>query len=789
VPHRIGSATESPPRTGTPASAGPRRWPWALSSLLLLMLALRLWPHPPLRQSEPLSRVVLAEDGELLRMTTASDGQYRQWVPLERISPALVDAILLKEDRNFHRHPGINPVSLLRAARSTYSDGNRQGASTLSMQLARRLYHLNTRRIPGKLQQMALALWLEARYSKHDILEAYLNLAPMGGNIEGAEAASRIYFDKPASALSLAEALALAVIPQQPAQRARFGPALQNARLRLLAEWRRVHPDDPRNASLTDLPLHARRREQLPFRAPHLSEYLLASRDGDELRSTLSWPLQQQLEGLVHPYIAQHRDRGIENAVALLLDSRDHSVKALVGSADYFSEEIHGQVNGVRAQRSPGSTLKPFLYGMAIDQGIIHPMSILKDAPSAFGYFQPENFDHKFAGPLTAQDALIRSRNIPAVWLAGQVRQPSLYGLLQRAGVRNLRPEEHYGLGLSLGGGELSPEELAQLYLMLASAGVLHPVRYLQDQPDASGPALLTPQAAFMVRDMLRHNPRPDGLDTSQLRGRHWPVAWKTGTSWGFHDAWSAGLVGPYVLVVWIGNFDGRGNPAFIGQQAAGPLFFRIADALPLALPDATPEPDLPPDGVTRIEVCSASGDLPNRWCPQTRPTWYIPGVSPIRISTLHRPVTIDTRTGRAACPPYDPHYTHEEVFEFWPTDLQRLFIAAGLPRRMPPDPARDCRTMPMGAGDGEAPRIRSPLTQVTYSLRLSQPQESIALSASAASDARMLYWFADRSLLGEAAPQSYLSWRPRKSGTYRLRVSDDQGRSAERMVRVEFLP
>lgn len=763
-----------------------KRCLFGLGLFALLLLALRLWPHAPLREAAPLSRVVLAENGELLRMTLASDGQYRLWLPLERIAPAMIDALLLKEDRYFYRHPGLDPGALLRAAMATYGGGMRQGGSTLSMQLARRLYGLNSRQIPGKLQQIALALWLEARHSKHDILEAYLNLAPMGGNIEGVEAASRIYFGKSAEQLSLSEALALAVIPQQPG-RGQFGPSLQKARLLLMKQWRSEHADDPRNAGLLELPLQARTRQQLPFRAPHLSEQLLASHSGAELQSTLDLRLQTRLEKLIEQFVSDHRRQGVRNATAILVDSRDQAVKALVGSADYFDAGIHGQVNGVQARRSPGSTLKPLLYALALDQGLIQPMSIIKDAPSAFGDFQPENFDGKFAGPLTAQDALIRSRNVPAVWLASQLDKPSLHGLLQRAGIQRMREEEFYGLALALGGGEMTPAELARLYLLLASDGRLRPLRWTREERSEPGAQLLSPQAAFMVRDMLRHNPRPDGLP-ADARGRNWPVAWKTGTSWGFHDAWSAGLVGPYVLVVWIGNFDATPNPAFVGIKTAAPLFFRIADALPLALPEVQATVDRPPAGVTRVEVCAASGELPNRWCPQTRKTWYIPGVSPIRVSDLHRPVMVDRLTGKAACPPFDPATSELQVFEFWPSELQRLFAAAGLPRRTPPDAQRDCRVQ-AAINLQDVPRITSPLTQVTYSLRLSQPQESIALSANAASDARTLYWFADHSLLGQGTPQSALQWRPDRSGQYQIRVSDDQGRSASRALRVEFLP
>jgi len=763
------------------------RWTAALAVAALCLLGLRLWPHPPPGAGIPRSRMVLAEGGELLRLTLAADGQYRVPAPLAAVAPSLVDALLLKEDRAFYRHPGVNPWALARAALRTYGGGARQGGSTLTMQLARRLYGLDTRRIPGKLRQIALALWLEARYGKAEILQAYLDLAPMGGNIEGVEAASRIYFGKPAAELSLGESLALAVIPQDPNLRGRFGPDLQRARLSLLRQWRARHPQDARNAIGLELPVQAATRRQIPFRAPHASEQLLAAHGEPVLGTTLSLPLQTLLERQIARYVRERRGAGIENAAAILVDTRTREVKALAGSADYFSRPLSGQVNGVRAQRSPGSTLKPFLYALALDEGLIHPMSILRDAPTAFGTFQPENHDGSFAGPITAQQALVRSRNVPAVWLAQRVRNPSLHGLLQRAGVRNLKPEGHYGLALALGAGEVSPEELARLYLALAGDGRLQALRYLKDEPATSGPALFSPQAAYIVRDMLRHNPRPDGLPPDG-RGRDWRVAWKTGTSWGQRDAWSAGIAGPYVLVVWTGNFDGRGNAALVGQRAAAPLFFRIVDALRIARPRDADPPDPPPDGIRVVQVCRASGDLPNRWCPETRATWFIPGVSPIRVSTLHRPVMVDTRTGLAACPPFDPLTTREEIREFWPSDLLQLFRLAGLPRRAPPEPAPGCAA-PLGPAAGAAPRILSPLEGATYSLRLSQPGTQLTLSAAADSDAARLYWFAGPALIGETAPQQPLAWRPARAGAYDLRVTDDRGRSVVQPLRVEFLP
>jgi penicillin-binding protein 1C len=323
-------------------------------------------------------------------------------------------------------------------------------------------------------------------------------------------------------------------------------------------------------------------------------------------------------------------------------------------------------------------------------------------------------------------------------------------------------------------------EELAELYAMLANDGVLHRLRVDSAVAQDEGVRLLSPEASFMTLDVLRRNPRPDGDGMVPARTR-WPVAWKTGTSWGFRDAWSAGIVGPYVLVVWVGNFDGRGNPAFIGVDAAAPLFFRIADALNLARADEVPAAPVPPAGVSRIAVCTGSGDLPNAACPHTVDTWYIPGKSPIRVSQLHRAVAIDTQTGDAVCPPY-PAATRLEVFEFWTSDMLELFQKAGMPRRTPP-PLPDCAA----ADDADAPRISSPLRNVSYALGR-QSSEQITLDAGVSADVRRVFWFDGRALIGaRSVSDGAMPWRPETPGVHLIRVVDDQGRSAERDVDVQF--
>jgi len=758
-----------------------------IASLPAVLLIIRLYPHPPLRDLAPESTSIWSADGQLLRATLAADGQYRLWTPLNEMSPVLAGAFRLKEDRWFYWHPGVNPISLLRAARSTWLGEGRQGGSTLTMQLARLIYHLNTKTPGGKLKQSAAALWLEARYSKRSILEAYLNLAPFGGNIQGVGAASRIYFGKPPSEIDLGEAITLAVVPQRPAARAGRGVRQSGflaARTELANAWRNGRGPTDSDRRQLELPVLAQPDAGLHMAAPHFTDAILRANPSlsGRIDTTLDAGLQRLVERQMDRYLNQFGERGIRNAAALLVDSRDMSAKSWVGSADYTNQEIHGQINGVLTKRSPGSTLKPFIYALALDQGVLHPRTVLRDAPTSFGPFTPENFDGNFIGPIPAQDALIRSRNIPAVWVATQLRQPDLYQFLQSAGVGNMKPESYYGLALALGGGEVTMEELAGLYAMLANQGVLQPIRTLASEARRGQVRLLSPEASFIVLDMLRHNPRP-GEDGSLAPPGRWPVAWKTGTSWGFRDAWSAGVVGPYVLVVWIGDFEAQGNPSFVGADAAAPLFFRIADALNLQKPDEIAKPPEPPPGVSRVAVCAASGDLPNKYCPQTVETWYIPGKSPIRVSQLHRAVEIDIGTGRPACPPYAPNATRQEVFEFWPSDMMKLFREAGMPRRKAP-------AMPDCAVDDSsgAPRIATPLRGVTYTLRHKSGAETIPLEASTEADVDSVFWFDGAALIARSTvAHGAIPWTPAADGIHLVRVIDDHGRTAERDVAVRF--
>ncbi len=802
-------------------------------TLAAILVTLRLVPHPPLRDSAPTSRALYSADGTLLRLTLASDDQYRVWTPLERIDPRLVEAVKLYEDRGFAWHPGVNPASLARGAWSTWRGGARRGGSTITMQLARRLYRIDSRTLPGKLRQVAAALWLEARYSKHDLIEAYLNLAPYGSNIEGAQAASLVYFGKRADALLLPEALALAVIPQNPNRRgtevraaaataattaatiaaqmscgstcdsaapglsaaSAWPIALSAARARLWALWAPRHPQDatPSTTAALALPLQLRSTRLLPFGAPHAVQSAMArvpaTPGTSETTLSLHAPTQAAVERAIRQFVATRKGLGIHNAAALLVDTNTMRVRAWVGSANWADAAIDGQVNATTAKRSPGSTLKPFIYGLAIDQGVLHPRSVLKDAPTAFGTYSPENFDGRFEGPITARDALVRSRNVPAVQVASRLANPNLYEFLKSAGVSQMKSEQHYGLALTLGGGEVTMEELATMYAMLGNAGELRPLAFTagSTSPPTSTPArrLLSPEAAFITLDMLHANPRPDtGLPAFPR------VAWKTGTSWGFRDAWTAGVFGSSVLVVWVGNFDGSSNPALVGVQTAAPLFFNIVDSLRAQNLDPGEPARAAPANLARVQVCAASGDLPNDDCKDLATTWFIPGKSPIKVSTLHRAVWVDDATGRAVCGVRE--HAHREVFEHWGSDMLQVFAQAGMPRRVPPAAARCGSSSSGSSGDGaqaegDGPQIVSPLRGANYVLRL---KDATALTLRAnASRAGTVYWFADSAYLGSAPAGKDLPWSPPAAGRYTLSAVSAAGTADTREVSVEFAP
>ncbi|NOV30178.1 penicillin-binding protein 1C [Methylomonas sp. ZR1] len=736
---------------------------------LLIWLAQGFSPQPLLVNRANGSYVVTDNDGRLLRLSLTSDEKYRLWTPLAELPQSLQDATLHYEDRWFYQHPGINPVSLLRAVWSSLiTQDRRMGASTLSMQLARQRWRLKTDTVDGKLKQMAYALWLERHFTKTALLEAYLNLAPYGANIEGAGAAAWVYFHKPVSALNQDEARALALIPQNPHARAPMNPA---ARQRLHLAWQAAYGNDPGFDRLW-----FRSRKELPFGAPHFAERLHSLHpESATLSSTLDGTVQALSEELLGGFLRQHRLQGVANASVMVVHVPSMAVLGYVGSADYFNADIHGYVNGLKSPRSPGSTLKPFIYAQAITQGLITPDTRLKDTPLRLGDYQPENFERNFYGPLSATEALVRSRNIPAISLLAQLQKPTFHQFLLQAGINIPKQAANYGLSLAIGGAEISMEDLMKLYGMLANAGELRELRWLNQEDQPAGKPLLTPESAFLVGEMLESNPRPQRSFGGRSFGRQRAVAWKTGTSSGLKDAWAIGVMGDLLVGVWAGNFDGSPNRHLVGRELLGPLLFDILDAVAMERP--SPVDKIPPPGLKRIEICPLSGQPVSDWCPHRKEGWIIPGVSPIKTCTLHRSIRINPANGLRKCPEDDtPGETR--VAEFWDSDELEAFRQAGIRHDNPPPFERLCEQSPSVDVVIDSPKIVSPQPGVSYPVRGGQ-QNGIEFSAIAAGGQHRLFWFVDDSFVGEGAT---VLW-PAKPGRVEIVVVDDQGRSSSLVV------
>ncbi len=688
--------------------------------LLASIISYIMLIKPPLLTGTSFSKVVLDREGELMRMSLSPDQKYRLYTPLTDIAPKLIQIILLYEDQYFFQHIGINPVSLFNAFVKTYIWGNRKvGGSTITMQVARIKFAINSKNIMGKLWQIIKAIQLELHYTKNEILEAYLNLVPYGGNIEGIGAASYIYFRRAVKDLNIIDSVTLAIIPQHPVKRSPTSNGLFNpehiilARKHLFNRWITIHHEDKVYEVLLDLPVKFNSIKDLPFLSPQFTLSLLASDSSNIISSTLAKDLQITLEKQITTYVNSYSNYGVRNSAALLVDFITMEVLASVGSADFFNSAINGQVNGTKAKRSPGSTLKPFVYALAFDQGLIHPLTILQDLPRQYGNYLAENFDSNFMGPISVRESLIKSRNIPVLYLASQLQHLTFYEFLQRANITKLQAFPHYGLTMALGSVEVTMEELVKLYAMLANLGVYQNINKIVDNRPKSAIRLLSREASYLTLDILKDIGQP-GFNYSMANlNSKLPVYWKTGTSSSFRDSWAIGIFGKYVLAVWVGDFRGNTRGTFVGVKTAAPLFFNIINAII----DKKATEDLLLDKfrelkITKVAVCADSGEVNNNLCLVKASTWFIPGVSPIKLIGRYRTTLLSTTSN------------------YFPSELPAITpgnkIASSYLKDLPAYNTKDPSNISLGnkednqslAVNYKKLEITSPLKNVIYSLK-----------------------------------------------------------------------
>ncbi len=764
---------------------------WTAGGLLalcaLLWLADRIWPLPLPRDDQ--ARVVLAEDGTPLWRFADANGVWRYPVQVSKVSPLYLDALLTYEDRWFFQHPGVNPLALGRAAWQNLSGGRvLSGGSTLSMQVAR-LLDPHERTLPGKLRQLWRTAQLEWHLSKPQILELYLNRAPFGGTLQGVAAASWAYLGKSPQQLTRSEAALLAVLPQAPSRLRpdRHPQRAQVARdkvLRRLAEYR-VWPQTAVSEALQEPLLLAPRLE--PSLAPLLARRLNRPGSPPLIRTTIDVGLQRRLEDLLLGWRARLPDH--TSAAVVVVETENMAVRAYLGSVDINDARRFGHVDMITAMRSPGSTLKPFLYGMAMDAGLIHSESLLQDVPRRFGDYRPGNFSQGFSGPVSASAALVTSLNLPAVQLLEAYGPKRFAADMRNGGVPLSLPAlAEPNLALILGGAGSRLEDLVSGYSALAREGRSANLR-LQPDDALRERRMLSPGAAWVIRRILSGQARPDRDPTAELVQRP-QLAWKTGTSYGFRDALAIGVGPRYLIGVWIGRPDGTPVPGQFGLASAAPLMLQVHDVL--SNRDSQRGIVAPvqavPGSVGVAAICWPLGqpmnkDDPN--CRRQRFAWTLDRTTPPTLLAADQPLGVGLRETIRVNPqglrvgPQCADGQQREV-ALWPAPLEPWLPRVERREARMPAASTQCPPPPLntltplsivGVRDGD--RLRRPAA--------SQAVLRLALSALGGDGRR--WWFINGAPIGNSAQPEVFNTPLKQPGRYELSVLDESGQTA----RVEF--
>ena len=737
--------------------------------------------------NDPYSAVLLDRNGKLLGAHISADEQWR-FPEIDETPDFYRTAVLSFEDKRFYQHPGVDPWALCRAMVANVKAGRVvSGGSTLTMQLARLSRKGQARTLKQKLIEIIVALRIEFRHSKDEILALYASHAPFGGNVVGLEAAAWRYFGKSAELLSHAEAACLAVLPNSPAliHPGRNRQALREKRNRLLERMHSAGILDSAEAALAKLETIPERPHPLPRIAPHSLDFLAGS-NPEKYRSTIDYQLQVQANRILHHHHKLLAQNEIHNGAILVLDTENGEVLAYVGNTTGATHEK--SVDMIQAERSSGSILKPFLYASAFADGMLLPEALVEDIPTSIHGYRPENFTRRYTGMIPADEALARSLNVPAVRLLQKYGVERFRKDLRRAGLTSIRySADHYGLPLVLGGAEVSLWDLCGAYASMGRAlNNAYSYNHKYNSADYHGPYLIETEAktAIDLRQApatwdygsiwstlmaMREVRRPGALGDweSFLTAQH--IAWKTGTSFGFRDAWAVGVTPRYTIGVWVGNADGQGRPELIGIQAAAPILFDILHILP-----ASEWWDPPFDALVQLAVCRHSGYKAGRHCEISDSAWVPKSGLTTAICPFHQPVLLE-RTGQYRIDKTCSTGEDSLVAWFVLPEIAEHYYKKQQPAYRPLPPWEPCGEVLMAQQEGLQVIYPQNGSEIYIPIGLDGKQSSAVFSAAHRHQDARIYWYLDETYLGSTTEFHNMEVRP-TLGDHTLVVVDESG-------------
>ncbi|AXY75772.1 penicillin-binding protein 1C [Paraflavitalea soli] len=766
------------------------KWLLIASGGLFLLFLLLQWLFPLPDQVE-YSTIITDSKGEVVHAFLTKDEKWRMKTSLDEISPLLRKTIIEKEDQYFYYHPGVNFLAIGRAmAKNVFRLKRTSGASTITMQVARAL-EPKRRTYFNKFIEIFRAFELEWKYSKDEILQLYLNLVPYGGNIEGVKSASTLYFNKNPDHLSLAEITALSIIPNRPSSlvMGKNNDLIVKERNRWLRKFAadKVFTEKEIQDALSE-PLNAT-RDVVPKLIPHLA-WRLRKQGGDIIATNIEMNTQTRVEKLVEDYARSLRLKNIRNAAVVIIDNQTHKVVTYIGSSGFYDTLDAGQVNGAAAIRQPGSTLKPLLYGLCMDEGLMTPKAVITDVAVNYEGYAPENYDKQFNGYVTMEYALEHSLNIPAVKGLKMFGKDKLVQKLAACDFRQIKKDQKkLGLSLILGGCGATLEELTGLYSSFAHEGKYFKPQYTRSVDGApateeagsqKGYTVMSPAATFMINEILSKVNRPD-FPLNWQSTEHMPkIAWKTGTSYGRRDAWSIGYNKNYTVGIWVGNFSALGIPELSGANVATPLLFKVFNTIDY---DSDQEWFTQPKDCESRIVCSETGMVPGEHCHNTVTDFFIPLISSTAPCNNMQEVMISPDEKLAYCRICMPQAGYKKKwYKTVSAEMQQYYDEHHIAYEKIPIHNPNCEKVFAGG----APAITAPRHGAEYLISSKHP-EPLQLTCQTGNDVSKVYWYINNKFYKTAEAKTKQFFIP-EEGPVKISCTDDKGRNRDVWITVKYV-